>query len=94
MSIIDTYIKRLTDFEHKFADIFVERVKIRTPVDTGRLQAGWRSEVKPGEIDILNPVPYCDYVEDGTPKMAGVHMLKVTASEADQIAVEAIKKVT
>jgi len=79
-------------FASEFADEFLERVKRKTPVRTGRLQAGWAADVEEEEISIYNDVEYAEYVEDGTERMSGAHMLKATAAETDEIAESARKR--
>ena len=38
------------------------RVKIATPVDTGRLRAAWQTQIKPFEGTIINNVVYAEPV--------------------------------
>ena len=38
------------------------RVKLETPVDTGRLRAAWQTEIKPLEGTIVNNVVYAEPV--------------------------------
>lgn len=88
---------RLNNIDDQFADAFAEefeaRVKRRTPVRTGRLQAGWETEVTEDEINISNDVEYAGFVEDGTENMSGAHMLKVTISEVPAISKQAQKNI-
>jgi hypothetical protein len=84
---------QLDRFEEEFAQEFLTRLRDRTPVDTGRLQAGWELEVKGGEFEVRNPVEYAGYVEYGTEHMAPRAMLATTLLEVDQIADYAAKKV-
>ena len=81
------------DFAEEFAEEFKRRVKARTPVDTGRLKAGWETKVTDDEITISNDVEYAGFVEDGTEHMSGAHMLKTTQSEFHEIARIAMTKV-
>ncbi|AWJ93842.1 hypothetical protein Sp245p_28905 (plasmid) [Azospirillum baldaniorum] len=58
-------------------DILAEATKM-TPVDTGRLRAGWKfdhDDRLDGRWEISNPVEYAVHVEFGTPKMAARLML-------------------
>jgi len=52
-------------------------VQARTPVITGRLQAGWRVEKgdREGSWVLVNPVYYARYVEYGTVNMAAEPMV-------------------
>lgn len=79
-------------FADEFAKEFVSRVKVRTPVDTGRLQSGWDAHVTKDAITIENLTPYAGFVEDGTDRMSGAHMLKTTMSEVDEIAKDVVRK--
>ena len=45
---------------------WTSRVKIKTPVDTGRLRAAWQTEIKPLEGTIINNLPYSEPVCFGT----------------------------
>ena len=42
------------------------RVKLATPVDTGRLRAAWQTEIKPLEGTIINNLAYAEPVCFGT----------------------------
>lgn len=89
-SIFERITERLTQtddvFAEEFAEEFVRKVKARTPVRTGRLQGAWDWDVSSNEITIENLTDYAGYVEDGTERMAGAHMLKTTLSEVGEIA--------
>ena len=45
-------------------------IAAKTPIDTERLKQGWQVVDKA----IVNAVPYCAYVEDGTSRMVGRKM--------------------
>lgn len=91
---INKKLKNLDDeFTKEFSKEFVQRVKRRTPVITGRLQAGWETKITPNEILIKNEVEYAGYVEDGTEHMSGAHMLKITKSEIPEISRLAQRKI-
>lgn len=91
-------------FAQTFADDFIVKVTTRTPnppslradgsgPSTGNLKRGWKSRVSRKEVTIYNDVEYAEYVEDGTEKMPGAHMLKTTAAETGQISKRAYDKV-
>lgn len=69
-----------------------ERVARRTPVDTGRAQEGWQSEVVNEKGRIWNDTPYVGYLEDGTYKMAPFHMVKTTLEEVPDIITAAMER--
>ena len=62
-----------------------QRVKDRTPVDTGTAQAGWQLSISGNEATINNDVSYIGYLEDGTSKMAGHNMVRTTLEEVPSI---------
>lgn len=84
--------KRMTEFQDEFAEEFLVRVQRRTPVDTGRLRAGWDIGTSGKTVVVLNDVEYASYVEDGTEHMRGAHMLKVTISERRAIGDKVTRK--
>lgn len=65
-----------------------ERIRRRTPVDTGRARAGW---VVNGDV-ISNDVPYIGYLEMGTPRMAPFGMVRTTMEEVPSIINEFLQK--
>jgi|SRR5215469_208009 len=58
-------------------DSIRDEVAARTPVETGRLQAGWRVEHgdREGSWLLVNGVPYARFVEYGTVNMAAEPMV-------------------
>lgn len=68
----------------------LQRIKEKTPVNTGRLQQSWKQTDK---NTISSDVEYAIYVELGTRYMAPVGMLRTTALEAQSIADGCAKKV-
>ena len=71
------------------ATFVMEReTKVRTPVRTGNLRNGWHTDVtrNGGNVhgEVSNPVEYAVYVEKGTFKMAGRHMLAGGVTAAAQ----------
>lgn len=94
-SIKDTFMGMKTGlrkFRHEFGAEFLERVKARTPVVSGRLQAGWDYKLQSYDVVIYNKVHYAGFVEYGTPKMEPRGMLRVTIMEVEQIAEVAAEK--
>ncbi len=76
---------KLRKFKQEFASEFVQRVEERTPVDTGKLKAGWVTKQTQTGFEISNTQPYAGYVENGTDKMAPRLMIATTLVEKDQI---------
>ena len=60
-----------------------EAVRERTPVQTGRLQAGWKvvRTGEQGERAVENDVPYARFVEYGTVNMAAEPMIGPVLAE-------------
>lgn len=54
----------------------VKLIKERTPVDTGTLKRNWEVDLEGYGLRIENPTPYAPFVELGTRKMAGRHMVE------------------
>jgi hypothetical protein len=82
-------MQRLPD---EIAKEFLARLNMRTPVDTGALQAANKVEVVDNTIVVSNDKDYFDYVEDGTPKMRPVGMLKITEAELPAIVRVALQR--
>lgn len=76
---------KLRWFTPTYAAELNKRVKDKTPVDTGRLRAGWEVQATTGALDLTNAVPYAGFVELGTSKMAPRAMLRRTLLEAQPI---------
>jgi hypothetical protein len=49
--------------------------RVKSPVDTGRLSANWRSRFDGTSGEIINATPYAAYQEFGTIKQAGREMI-------------------
>jgi len=66
-------------------DFAVATVREYTPVDTGRLKAGWQRHGNwlEGSVGIANFVPYAPYVEFGTEKMAAKRMMQKSIPEIE-----------
>jgi hypothetical protein len=91
--------KKIEDMEAKldvakmyFQNEFLARWNRRTPVDTGRLQAGNEVQVGDTEFTFHNEVPYFPYIEHGTETHRPVKMLGVTTLESPAIWAYAAKK--
>lgn len=82
---LSALIKGIDKLDKDVATEFFERVKRRTPVITGRLRDGWQLKTTNTSFTVSNAVPYADFVENGTPKMAPRGMLKTTVSELTDI---------
>ena len=91
--ITDRLQKVDDEFASEFGAIFEERVKRRTPVDTGRLRNGWQAYYSDTDITIENNVPYAGYVEQGTEHFSGAHMLAITMTEIPEIAKIALRNI-
>lgn len=68
-----------------------DRIVRRTPVATGRAQAGWQATSEPTKGQITNVVPYIGFLEDGTVHMAAVGMVRTTLEELPDIIRDAYK---
>lgn len=53
----------------------VALIKARTPVDKNVLRPAWQAKLEDSGIRFINPTPYAGWVEMGTRKMSGRHML-------------------
>ena len=86
---LDTSLRK---FKREFGVELLERVKARTPVDTGHLQNSWGFTEKARDIEIYNTKDYAAYVEYGSEHNRPVGMLSTTLLEAEQIAAVARQK--
>jgi len=91
-SKIDKLAAKLDLAKMYFQNDFLDRWNRRTPVRTGVLQAGNEVEVTDTQFEFHNDIPYFPFVENGTPVMAPVGMLKATTFEAPAIWAEAARK--
>lgn len=76
----------LPDFDALIENITEElalRIQARTPVDTGNARDGWNIV---GKGDIVNHVPYIQYLEYGHSNQAPAGMIRVSLAEVPQIA--------
>lgn len=59
--------------------VMERETKRRTPVDTGTLRNSWHTDVevrgRTVHVEVGSNIEYAVYVENGTSKMAGRHML-------------------
>jgi hypothetical protein len=76
---------KMTRFKQEFADEFLKRVKEKTPVVTGALQAGFSTDMTPTGFTLSNTQDYAEYVENGTPKFAPRAMIATTVLESTVI---------
>ncbi len=88
---------RLPDLDGMMQDIATEfkaRVERRTPrskLSKDHLQDQWKME-KTGEgYRIVNAFEYAIFVEEGTSKMEGRHMVRTTREEIPEIVAEALE---
>ena len=94
-------IEKIKKLPQAFGNEFLSRVREKTPVDTGRLQAAWALEVNESQksIDVTNKavnnegIPYAVFVEFGTEHTRGYFMLNRTISESSDILRTAKSKV-
>lgn len=96
---VDAAKGKLEDAPRAIAEGLLERVKELTPVDTGRLRAGWQLEKDDEGYVISNNVVYAKRVNfgfNGTDSLGrhyeqnGHHMVEQTMAEADDIAKKAL----
>lgn len=60
-------------------------VKARTPVDTSELKSNWKAALEANGIRYVNDTPYAAYVEHGTSKMLGRHMLGDSLTDIETV---------
>lgn len=78
-------------FDEAMAEV-VTRIRYRTPVRTGALQRGWGLNKINNIYEITNEESYATYVESGTDKRAGVHMVRISIEELQQILQQKLDK--
>ena len=70
---------KVTDSIRKAAkgtqDFALKTLRAKTPVDTGRLRSEWQVSLEGKGLRITNAAPYATYVELGTSRMSGRHMV-------------------
>jgi hypothetical protein len=88
---IDALKAKLQALPDYLGQAVVDRVKPRTPVDTGALQADWQYVVEGPTLTVGNTMGYASFVELGTVKMRPVGMLQTTLLEVPQIVTNYLK---
>jgi hypothetical protein len=82
-------LEQVNDSISKLVERYVEevinRTKMKTPVDTGKLRDSWIGTSQETQCIFENSQPYAGFVEYGTVKMAPVGMLTTTLNESEQI---------
>lgn len=84
---------KLRKFKQAWGMEFLERVKQKTPVISGKLQNSWGFTEKATDLEIYNVADYAKFVEYGTLHMAPRGMMRTTLLEADSITKAAKQKV-
>lgn len=69
-----------------------DKVKERTPVNTGYAKSRWTITEENNRSIINNDAPYIGVLEDGSSQQAPVGMVGVTLDEVPQMIAEAIEK--
>jgi hypothetical protein len=88
---IDSMKAKLQALPQYLGQSVVDRVKPRTPVRTGALQADWQYAVEDTTLTVGNTMDYASFVELGTVKMRPVGMLQTTLLEVPQIVTNYLK---
>lgn len=74
-------------FLQAFAEEFVKRVQVRTPVKSGALQNGYNiTDITQDGFGLTNSQTYFDFVENGTVKQSPQYMVRTTVEESELIA--------
>lgn len=68
--------KQINDALKEISEPVVNTIKSNTPVDTGKLRDSIKSKVKDNEVEFYSDVEYAKYVEFGTSKQKGKHMMR------------------
>lgn len=80
-AIMKKIADQLNEIKDAYLDELMRTIAEKTPVDTGRAKAGW---IRNGD-DIVNPVPYVPYIEEGTDKMRPIGMVASTMANGQRI---------
>ena len=54
-------------------------LKEATPIDTGLARASWRINLLKDNVEIINDVPYIEYLNNGSSKQAPAYFVEATA---------------
>lgn len=92
MSTSNEIQKALNDWIVKQSNLkmqeVVDGVKEKTPVKTGRARDGWQVEQDIKQVGdtgrIVNEVPYIGWLNFGTDRMSGHHMVERTLQEVSK----------
>jgi hypothetical protein len=91
---VDEWNRKVELLKKQFQADFKARVRDRTPVRTGALQAGWVWDNSNPDLPVFtNLMNYAAYVENGTEFQRPQMMVAITLREAPQILNDAAKKV-
>lgn len=88
---LDQLKEKLDSLPQRLGQAIVDRVRPRTPVRTGALQADWQYEVDGRMLTVGNTMPYATFVELGTSRMRPVGMLQTTLMEVPQLVVKLLE---
>jgi len=76
------------EYARQLTQVLMQRVIDRTPIDTGRAQAGWNEGVglevdegKTTQISVTNEVGYINFLEFGTSRMQATAMVRSSMSQ-------------
>lgn len=86
-------VAKINNFKEEFMNIFMNRVRQKTPVETGALKDGWYIEKHTDGLSLNNDEDYAVYLELGTENIAPVAMVQTTIIESSAIIKEAKQKV-
>lgn len=78
-------VKELDKLEQEFVKLFLERVRLKTPVETGVLRNAWTGEVAVGAYLFENEKEYAAHIEYGTEHIAPVGMVTSTINETEML---------
>ena len=98
LSVLEDIKKKIAKTEDDFMAVMLEKVKERTPVDTGYLQARWQIAKTDDGYEFSNDAPYAGFVEFGHETrnhesfVPPVNMAGLTILEAPKHMADAIKR--
>ena len=87
ISNIDNEFKKLRESQkteakaQSIVDIvtIVNALKDATPIDTGLARDSWRINLLKENVEIINDVPYIEYLNNGSSKQAPAYFVEATA---------------